>query len=149
MTTCLLHFYSACGYLDNIQIATDYISSQWSVEHYLSMDVRHWQESKGMWRVHFGREVPWSIYFIGITCMVDRILVNCSEAKSIVYFWQPLPVASKNQNLYSPILVTGSLVCICLLKWGFTTLIPLLLSYYCAVDHHLLFIVLLSQCWIG
>jgi len=30
--------------------------SQWSVEHYLSLDVGRWQESKGMWRVHCGRE---------------------------------------------------------------------------------------------
>jgi len=34
------------------------ISSQWSIEHYLSLDDRCWQESKGMWRVHLGRELP-------------------------------------------------------------------------------------------
>jgi len=34
------------------------ISSQWSIEHYLSLDDRCWQESKRMWRVHLGREFP-------------------------------------------------------------------------------------------
>jgi len=49
------------------------IFSQWGVEYYLSLDGRRWQESKGMRRVHFGREFPSSIYPIGIRCIANCI----------------------------------------------------------------------------
>ena len=124
------------------------IFSQWGVEYYLSLDGRRWQESKGMRRVHFGREFPSSIYPIGIRWIANCIRElfwgeKCGVFLTIFVLRRLVPCHTdeprrvKVSGLWFLSMV--GLVCIHLLKWDFfSTLIPLLLSYYSsAVDHRL------------